>query len=110
PLACLLFALVRVPPTLLLCPYPTLFRSGRSSQWKSPIASWGFLTRSRDTRPDFWAYRSICPRFRRNNWPTSPRGSTAAAMCLNRSEEHTSELQSREKLVCRLLREKKKSK
>src|SRR5690606_39932794 len=31
-----------------------------------------------------------------------------AAMKLERSEEHTSELQSREKLVCRLLLEKKK--
>src|SRR5690606_40643130 len=32
----------------------------------------------------------------------------AAAMYLGRSEEHTSELQSRENLVCRLLLEKKK--
>src|SRR5690606_39563175 len=32
----------------------------------------------------------------------------AVSCCLLRSEEHTSELQSREKLVCRLLLEKKK--
>src|SRR5947209_9737220 len=35
------------------------------------------------------------------NWPTTPR---------MRSEEHTSELQSRQYLVCRLLLEKKKKK
>src|SRR5690606_42124119 len=41
-------------------------------------------------------------------YPTSPPGSFASAACITRSEEHTSELQSREKLVCRLLLEKKK--
>src|SRR5690606_42140977 len=35
-------------------------------------------------------------------------GREAATIQRHRSEEHTSELQSREKLVCRLLREKKK--
>src|SRR5690606_40928466 len=47
-----------------------------------------------------------CP-FRRgtgDGWvPPGPSGCT----CSRRSEEHTSELQSRENLVCRLLREKK---
>src|SRR5690606_41994561 len=38
--------------------------------------------------------------------PTAP-GRTSTSSC--RSEEHTSELQSRENLVCRLLLEKKKS-
>src|SRR3712207_8498328 len=38
------------------------------------------------------------------SWSTSPRTRTSAA----RSEEHTSELQSRQYLVCRLLLEKKK--
>src|SRR5690606_40916953 len=36
-------------------------------------------------------------------------GNTAYAEALERSEEHTSELQSRDNLVCRLLLEKKKS-
>src|SRR5690606_42016094 len=50
----------------------------------------------------------------RPTWPASTRGgSTGAARCgrptsSTRSEEHTSELQSRENLVCRLLLEKKK--
>src|SRR5690606_40833839 len=37
-----------------------------------------------------------------------PGGCLAAIVVLHRSEEHTSELQSRENLVCRLLLEKKK--
>src|SRR5690606_42061740 len=37
-----------------------------------------------------------------------PRSSTRRTHSASRSEEHTSELQSREKLVCRLLLEKKK--
>src|SRR5690606_41670348 len=40
------------------------------------------------------------------NTSSFPRKSVAS--CANRSEEHTSELQSRENLVCRLLLEKKK--
>src|SRR5690606_41477262 len=49
----------------------------------------------------------------RPNTAQSVRGCTAAANPASdryRSEEHTSELQSREKLVCRLLLEKKKTK
>src|SRR5215471_19501081 len=38
------------------------------------------------------------------SWPTG----TRARRCRSRSEEHTSELQSRRELVCRLLLEKKK--
>src|SRR3712207_8863949 len=39
--------------------------------------------------------------------PTSPLGAQAPGCRLQRSEEHTSELQSRQYLVCRLLLEKK---
>src|SRR6201989_3724993 len=45
-------------------------------------------------------------RRRRNSGPKSSRGS-APASAARRSEEHTSELQSRRDLVCRLLLEKK---
>src|SRR6266700_5363638 len=38
----------------------------------------------------------------------TPGGATVAGFGLTRSEEHTTELQSRENLVCRLLLEKKK--
>src|SRR5947209_13095339 len=49
--------------------------------------------------------RTFCP-------PDAPRagrasGRTAPDICCTRSEEHTSELQSRQYLVCRLLLEKK---
>src|SRR5436309_7759003 len=45
----------------------------------------------------------------RYGYPTAD-GVPIAFLALNRSEEHTSELQSRENLVCRLLLEKKKEK
>src|SRR2546422_8137022 len=43
-----------------------------------------------------------------NAWPCPRARSIAASTCDGRSEEHTSELQSRLHLVCRLLLEKKK--
>src|SRR5690606_19267195 len=70
----------------------------------------------RDIRPELG--RRVDDRFRIDHWSTSliaQRTSHSAASCpstsaraSNRSEEHTSELQSRENLVCRLLLEKKK--
>src|SRR5215217_9471052 len=48
-----------------------------------------------------------------SNWPpifTLPSSVTEAKPSIRRSEEHTSELQSRQYLVCRLLLEKKKKK
>src|SRR3712207_8527077 len=44
----------------------------------------------------------------RSWWPCSCRSSTGQVQESHRSEEHTSELQSRQYLVCRLLLEKKK--
>src|SRR6266853_1553709 len=45
------------------------------------------------------------------SWPTWPRSPARwARTCAPRSEEHTSELQSQSKIVCRLLLEKKKKK
>src|SRR5258707_6929393 len=41
-------------------------------------------------------------------WPCGPSSGSRARMPSGRSEEHTSELQSRQYLVCRLLLEKKK--
>src|SRR5690606_41754486 len=78
---CLFFFMIRRPPRSTLFPYTTLFRS----RWKG-IGATRAVT----------AYRSCCSpgRTRRSGTP--------------RSEEHTSELQSRENLVCRLLLEKKK--
>src|SRR5690606_41185772 len=50
--------------------------------------------------------RTSCPKPR---WTTSSTSSGVTSVSPARSEEHTSELQSRENLVCRLLLEKKNS-
>src|SRR3712207_9012814 len=83
--------MIRRPPRSTLFPYTTLFRScdGRRSRRDGvPRRTWR-LRRCARARP---------ARGRRTA-PPGPAG---------RSEEHTSELQSRQYLVCRLLLEKKK--
>src|SRR5690606_41822050 len=80
------FLMIRRPPRSTLFPYTTLFRSVIWAKWPRRA------TCSPPTMP-----ASALSRL----WPTSS-GATG------RSEEHTSELQSRENLVCRLLLEKKK--
>src|SRR5438105_7976462 len=91
PLPCFLI-LLRPPPRPTLFPYTTLFRSraaeasvmgsGTSCSWRSCC---------------FWRSATNCPYI-----------ACAVASSVTRSEEHTSELQSRVELRCRLLREKKK--
>src|SRR3712207_7951114 len=79
----------RRPPRSTLFPYTTLFRSSpvrRSSSSTPRCCGRGQARRSRSRTP---------------TRGTGPGG--------NRSEEHTSELQSRQYLVCRLLLEKKNS-
>src|SRR3712207_7963550 len=58
------------------------------------------------TRPRRWSWSRPCggPTCRHGSWTAAPGGSCRR----RRSEEHTSELQSRQYLVCRLLLEKKK--
>src|SRR3712207_8437864 len=84
--------MIRRPPRSTLFPYTTLFRSG-SGDWRSPCARW-----RRDRA--YWFTR------RR----PSPQSGGAWRKAYERSEEHTSELQSRQYLVCRLLLEKKRYK
>src|SRR3712207_6865470 len=84
--------MIRRPPRSTLFPYTTLFRSppprgGRRSRSSPPC------TPGRD------------PRSAGSPAPRAGRASTARGRA--RSEEHTSELQSRQYLVCRLLLEKK---
>src|SRR5439155_2791828 len=101
--------LIRRPPRLTLFPYTTLFRSRRTR------CSASLGRRSRDTRvvPADTAPgrrrsgRARC-RERRRASGQGPRSESAALRFVVRSEEHTSELQSRGHLVCRLLLEKKK--
>src|SRR5258708_26837658 len=86
--------MIRRPPRSTLFPYTTLFRSNRSSR----------RTRVRPVRTALPAH---CGHgHRRPAWLRSPLAMDAP----HRSEEHTSELQSPDHLVCRLLLEKKKKK
>src|SRR5690606_41234580 len=85
------FFMLRRPPRSTLFPYTTLFRSCSTT-----IAS-----------GSRWCSTSCTPaRGRRTMWRGRCRGRGRVGG--SRSEEHTSELQSRENLVCRLLLEKKK--
>src|SRR3712207_8847468 len=91
--------MIRPPPTSPLFPYPPLFRS--SPPPPSPTGAGGTAAKSRCPP----AARAIArPR------PAHPAPFPPPRSSPTRSEEHTSELQSRQYLVCRLLLEKKKKK
>src|SRR3712207_7254823 len=100
--------MIRRPPRSTLFPYTTLFRS--LPQPRSLLAP-GARARRRDPRE--LARSPTLPQHDRaegaeeDRTPPSRLASPAVAEKL-RSEEHTSELQSRQYLVCRLLLEKKK--
>src|SRR2546430_3073602 len=86
------FLMIRRPPRSTLFPYTTLFRSG----WVSgAVAVWqrGEAGRSASLQAVevYWMSSLI-----------------SVVQTVQRSEEHTSELQSQSNLVCRLLLEKKK--
>src|SRR2546421_6559646 len=87
--------MIRRPPRSTLFPYTTLFRSRFACLFYSSI----FHTRLECLNPSrrFYALTRAW-----NNWNSSK------FSLARRSEEHTSELQSRSDLVCRLLLEKKK--
>src|SRR5436305_6982739 len=88
------FIMLPRPPRSPLFPYTTLFRS-RAARRRRPLR--------RQAPP----HGSEMPRKTRRR-PCRP--SRRRARRFDRSEEHTSELQSRPHLVCRLLLEKKKKK
>src|SRR3712207_8205337 len=91
--------MIRRPPGSTLFPYTTLFRSRTYTSSRPPTLRW-FLEKA------FCSTALSTSRKRRcitSAGTTSP--SSAASV---RSEEHTSELQSRQYLVCRLLLEKQK--
>src|SRR3712207_8352031 len=96
--------MIRRPPRSTLFPYTTLFRSlsmiGRGA--RPPRILHPCTLGSRSTR-----ISAINPTIPRNvrSWCCP-----SAVIRAWRSEEHTSELQSRQYLVCRLLLEKKKNK
>src|SRR3712207_6927041 len=88
--------MIRRPPRSTLFPYTTLFRSALVEEQVHGDDADALVSRRRDDRAvghGEWSARAEHPRDGR---------------ALERSEEHTSELQSRQYLVCRLLLEKKK--
>src|SRR5690242_21584963 len=84
--------MIRRPPRSTLFPYTTLFRS---RYCRGLILSQAF-----QQQVPVWQAEASRP----------VRAQRCGPSCLNRSEEHTSELQSHVNLVCRLLLEKKKKK
>src|SRR3712207_8270893 len=99
--------MIRRPPRSTLFPYTTLFRSLRDGAVElsrnravARVRSHGLPARSTRSR------QAECPARRCEE--RAPPGDGQPAVRPRRSEEHTSELQSRQYLVCRLLLEKKK--
>src|SRR3712207_7351905 len=94
--------MIRRPPRSTLFPYTTLFRSRHrradvvvSGEGTGPAAARATaLVRGQRPTPDVWGGRTA----------------HAGKAVPRRSEEHTSELQSRQNILCRLLLEKKKKK
>src|SRR5687768_17874189 len=93
--------MIRRPPRSTLFPYTTLFRSGAF-----PSSRQTRLLNYRERR-SYAHSAAMTPTQFVQKWKPVELTERAAAQ---RSEEHTSELQSRLHLVCRLLLEKKKKK
>src|SRR3712207_8737994 len=82
--------MIRRPPRSTLFPYTTLFRSEKSDSL--PVGRGLSLCHIHtDSQLLGWVHKAVL-----------------SGEMMSRSEEHTSELQSRQYLVCRLLLEKKK--
>src|SRR3712207_8512353 len=110
--------MIRRPPRSTLFPYTTLFRSTRQSfefDTAQAILILGFISLSLavvnlfpllplDGGHIFWA---LAEKVRGRAIPFSVMERASVLGIVLRSEEHTSELQSRQYLVCRLLLEKK---
>src|SRR2546427_4372299 len=94
--------MIRRPPRSTLFPYTTLFRS-RDRGRDQRLAERGRLD-SCDQLVDRGVLQQIAAS------PGEDRVDHVVVLVRDRSEEHTSELQSQSNLVCRLLLEKKKKK
>src|SRR5207302_9775310 len=106
----LCFFMLRTPPSSPLFPYTTLFRSYYVLVGRPPFPDGAT---SKIVQGDFLAPTAVDTKVPRaleavclKAMATRPEGRYPSAL---RSEEHTSELQSRENLVCRLLLERKKT-
>src|SRR3712207_8807938 len=96
------FLMIRRPPRSTLFPYTTLFRSR--------YVTWSTCARKSSSAFNLtvttWSAKGFCSSGPRTATCTVREGDDPVDIV--RSEEHTSELQSRQYLVCRLLLEKKK--
>src|SRR5690606_41956515 len=102
-----LFVMIRRPPRSTLFPYTTLFRSrGKIGFTK--------VNRLEDISVEVINDAPLLDQFLDEEWGGANEihllSNGLLGVLGHRSEEHTSELQSRENLVCRLLLEKKKKK
>src|SRR3712207_7609728 len=99
--------MIRRPPRSTLFPYTTLFRSQRGAQ---PVGTGAGQAEQQQRRR--LHERAPMPSPLASTTPSRSGTSRSAYAAIRaswvRSEEHTSELQSRQYLVCRLLLEKKK--
>src|SRR3712207_7928836 len=99
---------MRRPPRSTLFPYTPLSRSASPAQYTRPAAHLAYAARAPPLVHRLRPHVPVSPRP-----PHGPLARTALAAVRrpvhppDRSEEHTSELQSRQYLVCRLLLEKK---
>src|SRR3712207_8586198 len=94
------FLMIRRPPRSTLFPFTTLFRTDRNVSWWLVLAS---IVATETSTVTFLSVPGLAYR----------EGGDLTFLQLTigyRSEEHTSELQSRQYLVCRLLLEKKNNK
>src|SRR3712207_6889254 len=96
--------MIRRPPRSTLFPYTTLFRSAAHplELRQRPLAALG-------ARDDVLEISGVGLEPAKAQPPGARRRAGERDGVLFRSEEHTSELQSRQYLVCRLLLEKKKT-
>src|SRR3989442_2858949 len=99
------FLMIRRPPRSTLFPYTTLFRSLPVDQDASPIG----VDESRQKAHEGRLPGPVRADERDRLAPLHLQVDRARRPERGRSEEHTSELQSRPHLVCRLLLEKKKN-
>src|SRR2546422_3111829 len=103
--------MIRRPPRSTLFPYTTLFRSrgqGLHLRIGEILGTRASGARAAARVPRAVGWRAWGPGARRARVAPRDRRRAALDARVSRSEEHTSELQSRLHLVCRLLLEKKK--
>src|SRR3712207_8584403 len=93
--------MIRRPPRSTLFPYTTLFRSPRTAGRRGPGVREFSVPATTEVGPD----EALPDLLAKNVAEVGDQ----IGFRVQRSEEHTSELQSRQYLVCRLLLEKKKT-